>query len=114
MAERRRQPRADAAHPVTYQRVDHVGALPCQATTVNLSDHGLALLVAQELAVDETLALEIDPGPGKRAVQAVAKVAWCERVDEGGFRVGVEFLWIDSPSLSMATSMMPLVPWPFI
>ena len=114
MADRRRQPRAIAHHPVAYQCMDREDISVHQGTTLNLSDGGLALVLGDELRIDETLALEIDPGDGKRALQAVAKVAWCEPYEEGGFRVGVEFLWIDSPTLSMATSMMPLVPWPFV
>jgi len=112
--DRRSQPRTYLQHSISYRRVDQKEpGEAIQTHTLNFSDGGLAFESAEFMELDETLALEIQADPHKPPVQAVAKVAWREKHD-GGFRVGVEFLWIGCPSLSMATSMMPLVPWPVL
>ncbi len=115
MGERRKLPRSNADHRVTYRKVDREDEdTRHDCTTLNASDGGLCIRIEEELREDETLALEIDADSNKPVINAVARVAWCRSEDDGNaYQAGIEFLWIGSPLMNPAGGLCVNSLWSF-
>lgn len=85
-----------------------------QTFTENVSDHGARVLSTRRWQREERLQLSLLSAPGVRAAQeseqhAIARVAYCERLPNSSFAIGVEFLESASPWTSGLTGNLGAV-----
>lgn len=88
--ERRRHWRVSCELPISYSLVDAEFPRGVVSRTVNMSSSGLMFpvsqLIAKERFLDLALALPTSP-----PISAKAEVRWTSKVEDMGYRLGVQF-----------------------
>jgi hypothetical protein len=95
MTVERKFPRLHENWKITYRVLEkeEISKGSLNNLTVNISGGGVCFQSENEIATNTTLAIEIDSEEFQSPIMALARVVWCNTLNQA-YEIGAEFLWI--------------------